>query len=291
MNPIIENLLAVFRRPADTVPEEEPRISVSHALTAVAGFYEKIRNAVDYKEEHLIRKNAVLRILRRLVVTHKTGTDIAKKLLEELISGGYFADNTLPESRIEEVSAILEKYLVLRNQISRTRQYNRKVGKLQEWLLELAANEIDELLVPAYRTKALVDAMYKVASQNITFSHDIDPEEKRVQLYIACMKALVRPDLHSIEFILMKHYHAEWFSEPETVMEDMVKNIDVIYEHVVRKARDPLNIRMRRQLHSYAVVFDVLRDILNEDPDPPTVMRTEISDAAIFLATLMIFMT
>ncbi|MFA4834081.1 MAG: hypothetical protein WC619_04540, partial [Patescibacteria group bacterium] len=50
-------------------PEEEgdevQKIKVSEVISKMAFYYEKIRNSVDYKEENLLRKNAVERILKR----------------------------------------------------------------------------------------------------------------------------------------------------------------------------------------------------------------------------------
>ena len=48
--------------------DESPRLQVSELISKMAFFYEKIRNTVDYKEDHLLRKNAIARILKRQIV-------------------------------------------------------------------------------------------------------------------------------------------------------------------------------------------------------------------------------
>ena len=41
------------------------KIAVSKTSRTAGGAYERVRNAVEYEEEHLLRRNAILRILGR----------------------------------------------------------------------------------------------------------------------------------------------------------------------------------------------------------------------------------
>ena len=82
-------------------------------------YYEKIRNSVDYEEEHLLRKNAIERILRRQiiiegVIKESKSENIAKHLLAELIRAAYLPNNQIPESKIDEVSHVITKYIKLK---------------------------------------------------------------------------------------------------------------------------------------------------------------------------------
>ncbi|MCX6799810.1 MAG: hypothetical protein NT091_01545 [Candidatus Falkowbacteria bacterium] len=77
-----------------TVDEDIPRIKVSSFLSKMAFYYEKIRNSVDYKEDHLLRKNAVERILKREIIIEGSlkkidSEKISKNILTELIRAGY----------------------------------------------------------------------------------------------------------------------------------------------------------------------------------------------------------
>jgi len=56
----------------DNLSDNIPRISVSDLISKMSFYYEKIRNSVDYKEEHLLRKNAIERILKRQIVIEGT---------------------------------------------------------------------------------------------------------------------------------------------------------------------------------------------------------------------------
>ena len=54
---------------------DQPKIKVSSVISRMAFFYEKIRNVVEYKEEYLLRKEAIKRMWRRGIVI---GGDIKK---------------------------------------------------------------------------------------------------------------------------------------------------------------------------------------------------------------------
>jgi len=80
-------------KPETLDDDETPKIKVSELISRLAFYYEKIRNSVDYKEEYLLRKNAILRILKRQVIIEGPlkilkPEDIAKNLLIELIRAG-----------------------------------------------------------------------------------------------------------------------------------------------------------------------------------------------------------
>jgi len=45
--------------------EEVPTIHVDEVASKVASFYEKIRGVIDYRGEHLLRKTAIERKLKR----------------------------------------------------------------------------------------------------------------------------------------------------------------------------------------------------------------------------------
>ena len=61
--------------------EFEANINVSEVLGGLARFYEKIRTTVEYKGEHLLRRNAIERILKRLIweKINSNPTQIRKK--------------------------------------------------------------------------------------------------------------------------------------------------------------------------------------------------------------------
>lgn len=65
---LFQTLFNVKKKNGDEDDDDTPKIHVSSLISRLSFFYEKVRNAVDYDEEHLLRKNAIARILKRQVV-------------------------------------------------------------------------------------------------------------------------------------------------------------------------------------------------------------------------------
>ena len=68
VNHNIKKLFQVIYQEQDNIEKDDadaPKIKVSEFISKMAFYYEKLRNTIDYKEEYLLRKNAILRILRR----------------------------------------------------------------------------------------------------------------------------------------------------------------------------------------------------------------------------------
>ena len=99
-------------------------IHVDEIASVVASFYEKIRIVIDWKEEHLMRRAMIIRKLKRRFLEWQMSnfsaeTQIAEHLVLELIRGGHFPNDSIPESKIAEVQKILDKYIfILKNKLN-----------------------------------------------------------------------------------------------------------------------------------------------------------------------------
>src|SRR3989344_474848 len=103
-------------KPSDSAPT----IHVDEVSSKVAAFYEQIRTIIDWKEEHLVL---------------------------ELIRGGYFPNDRIEESKIQDVQKIINKYVFILKHSPENKK--GKVGiQFYTKLLEIAACEIEETLAP-----------------------------------------------------------------------------------------------------------------------------------------------
>src|SRR3989344_7995427 len=89
------------------VKEGALTIHVDEVALKVAAFYEHVRTIVDWKEEHLMRRAAIIRKLKRrfldLELKNFEKKEIAESLVLELIRGGYFPNDKIEESKIQKV--------------------------------------------------------------------------------------------------------------------------------------------------------------------------------------------
>src|SRR5436190_2246125 len=98
--------------------DEQKKITVNAVVAEVATWYERIRNAMDYRADEVILRAAIERILkRRILLLGGHGKKIAEPLVRELIWARYFPDSTVPETILAYVASSVDLYLHLRNQI------------------------------------------------------------------------------------------------------------------------------------------------------------------------------
>lgn len=193
------------------------RINVSDLISKMSFYYEKIRNTVDYKEEHLLRKNAIERILRRLIVIEGTislkgvnSGEIAHSLLTELIRAAYLPNNAIPESKADEVAAVIQKYLDLKKAIKEDGSHGfEEKNDINGWIIALAASDIEEQLGRNKINQVLVGYMNEILLKNIVFPEDGAYEnDKEIQVFLAIHRQLLKFDEDMLGFILFKYYNA-----------------------------------------------------------------------------------
>src|SRR5437016_3683102 len=82
-------------------------IHVDEVASRVAAFCEHIRTIIDWKEEHLMRRAAIIRKLKRRFLDFELNNfateNTAEPLVMEFIRGGFFPNDTIEESKIKDV--------------------------------------------------------------------------------------------------------------------------------------------------------------------------------------------
>ncbi|MBU0731795.1 hypothetical protein KKC88_02845, partial [Patescibacteria group bacterium] len=248
--------------------EPGPKVKVSDMVSRFASVYEKVRNVVDFREEHLLRKHAIKRILKRrlMIVGLKKGESIARPMIEELIRARYLPNDTIPEAKIQEVDLAINKYLFFMKRVNDQGQ-RKDIRKLVDWILSIGACEIEERLVPSPREKAMVEYMYHVAQKEIDIpDKKIPPEQKDIIIYINTLRALLKADAPLLEYHLLRIYYPEWLNADREMVEDVAQNIDSTREKMEKVYKSVTGDKVLRILKHYTIVFLVLHDILEEDP-------------------------
>ena len=151
-------------------------IHVDEVASKVASFYEHIRTIIDWKEEHLMRRAAIIRKLKRrffdLELSNFTTENIAEPLVLELIRGGFFPNDKIEESKIPDVQKIIEKYVFILKHSPENKK-GRAGLQFYNHLLEIAACEIEETLAPSIKEMALIDYMFDLMRQRIKVQETI----------------------------------------------------------------------------------------------------------------------
>ena len=154
--------------------EGEEVITVSETVSKAAVFYERVRNTLEYDEEHLLRRNAIRRVIKRRIGVDVEAPALAKDLLTELIWARYLPNQQIPARMIDEVAALLNKYEPLFSNVTRT----SNPGASFNWLLDLVSNDVESLLVPPTREDAFASFMFRVIADHIEWKKGSLPEDK-----------------------------------------------------------------------------------------------------------------
>jgi hypothetical protein len=275
MTSIIQNLVGAFKS-ATPKPVTGEKLKVSSLVGRAAFVYEKIRNAVDYNEEHLIRKLAISRIMKRKLLFEKVVLEnyllekhhvdnIAEQLLQELMRAKYF-QGEVPRSLVTEVDTVIQKYILLINTV---KEVEGKINKkMVRFLFEMASVEIETVLTPDIKEKALSRAMFSVMNSRIILPKGLDTEkEKELQLYLACHRSLFKWDESMIDYLLLTLYYPEWKNADRELILRIANNIQKIRAEFEKQKKHPWQKRMMNILQKKSIIFWVIQDILDENLD------------------------
>ena len=265
-------LINVYEQETRKIEEEESKsaIKVGEVMGSVAFVYERIRNALDYKGDHLLRRNAIERILRRQIWERPgRGVDnIASALIKELIWARYLKNEDISKTKIKEVSKVIEKHFRVLALITDFIADRREARKTREWFLSTASCEIEEILDPKlFSIYALNNAMFSWFKKAFDWEDNLSEKEKNTQLFIAVHKSLSKSDDARVRYHFLKIYYPDWEKAS-------VETIDKNFDKIVNISREidisidsPIQPRIYRFVQKHAAAFHILRDVIEDDVD------------------------
>ncbi len=282
MDTSFEFLLGALKKAkeqAETKPEGEV-ITVSETVSVAASVYETIRNTLEYDEEHLLRRNAIRRILNRRL-GEVTSEVLAGDLMRELIWARYLPNKTVAETMIGTVAVVVEKYQSLFSCVDgSTKEGQHKY----EWLLDVASTELEYTVVPPIADEALASFAYAQLKSRLSWSSPVIVEEDRdLQLYIAVHRAVLKSNIATLRFRVLSLFYPEWTrmqaksEELNSICQSIPQTIERIEQHLRHPGQDTLFMLVRR----HAVVFHVIRDISEEQGAGMTKMVAEHNTLAL----------
>ena len=256
-------------------PEEDsdqPKIRVSELISRLAFYYEKIRNSVDYKEEYLLRKNSILRNLKRQIVLEGSlksvnAEEAAKNLLVELIRAGYLPNNKLPEAKIGEIAAVISKYLELRL-LGLPKITQEKVkNKINRWIFALAAAEIEEKLDLNPVRQTAISNLYELLSGHIALPEgSIYQRDREIQIYLSIHRVFMKFDNDMLEFLLLKYYNANWTKAGDKEIKYLSDHLEATKAEIDAQINHPLTAQLNKITNRYAVYSTILNDVISDNP-------------------------
>ena len=128
----------------EAVQDEGDFIEVSKTVSFFAIAYEKIRNVIEFKDDHIIRRNAINRIVRRRLAFNPSLTNESLSIAKEIVWAGYVSTNRIPEQKIDRLDKIIRWYIGLRDEIVKAQTSTRRAYYVQ-FVYDLLVSQIEEL--------------------------------------------------------------------------------------------------------------------------------------------------
>ncbi len=277
LSPATKKLIAQyqFARKQNLPKQGVPAIHVDEFASSVAAFYEKVRMIVDWKEEHLIRRTAITRKLKRRFLNAdlnnpSSSESIAEPLILELIRGGHLSNDKVEESKIDVVKTILDKYIYI---IKNRPENNNPREKIQfyNWLIEIASCEIEENIASFREEAALIDYMFVLMRERIVLSKralekwNLTDEDKNIQTYIAVQQSLFKLDNPLVSYNLLKYRYPNWAKPDANLLSKITENIYNIWKKIDEYLAHPLGKKFYAICEKYDTPYLLLGDVLSKD--------------------------
>lgn len=252
------SLLVVEQFEHQHAANHERKITVNPFVSKVASAYEKLRNAMEYREDEVILRSTIERILRRRLLLGGTAETTAEPLVRELIWARYLSDNTVPVSAVAKVEETIDLYLQLRLKV--LEKHRVKLNEINEWTYHLMSSALEHIVNPNMERQMIGNFMYQVMKDDVVIVDDKE-QTRDAQVYLAVRRAFARDDLAFLRFHLFQLYFGE-------VTLESLDHIVSSFKEGVKEIDTQLSYPRKDRIYTYvkrrAAVFFILEDILRE---------------------------
>lgn len=262
----IQELISIEKAGGQMPPGE--RIHVDVLASKIAVLYEKIRAVVDYQEEHVLRKNAIERTLRRRFMMLDKEESFAELFVTELVAKGYFPNDQIPAQKVKEVEAILIKYVQAIVALNAA-----KDEKTVSWLFGVASCEVEEKLAPPLKEYALLEYAEKTLNERFVFKEErfilkkIGGEETNaIALFAAINKGILKTDRALTHWRVLKRMHPEWLDASGEYVSSLILSLADIRKNQEKIIDSLLTRRMRKLVRQYGAAFLLIHQAATKNP-------------------------
>jgi len=268
-------------------------LEVDELASKIAEAYEKVRKVIDWKEENLLRRGAIERILKRRLVSELYGisilpdlnaTEMAEPMILELMRSGYFDNGKIAKKQIKEIENILNKYIRIldssRLPQAPSKKHVKNKMEFYTWMLEIAACEIEEVLAPAFKENALLNLMTNVIFERnrILPSDKLSDLDRLVQVYIACMRTLYNFDDPIISYNIIKIRYPFWIEEIDNSIEKVMEQVHDIRQQIEADLDSEEGKQLFKLAGKYDAAYRIIGDVLDKINNTPEVVREKLAN-------------
>ena len=300
LKPQIQQLIDTYLDGLNRARVNRTPIHADEIASRVAKFYELIRKVVDWKEDNVLRRSAIERILKRLLFTKIAGlsftkgitdVEIAEIVTNDLIRGGHLPNDEIPRELIPVFAASFRKYLYILEHTefnpADPLMIKNKIN-FYTFIVDVAACEVEEILTNPVKENSIINAMSQMMNERIhVYPENImSAEEKYTQIYIAVCRTLYDLDDSFITYHLLKFQYNEWHNPDPPFMTELQKHIFEIWHQTEQVLAHPLAKNFNALCERMDTVFTLIGDFLESYKSTPEVIESIISNESAFITAI-----
>ncbi len=261
-----------------TKPDDYTKISVSQAVSFFAIAYEKIRNTIEFREEHLMRRAAIERITKRRLSMNPTGSGEGSNIIRELLWARYFPQDSLSERDAVDIQNIIEIYINLRNALITGRPRDT-IRYLEEFLYDLLTCEIEEALTPdvSQRENLFTYFIFQLLKNKISIPN-IDADTQNAFLLTTIEKTYRKSDVAYQRYHLFNVFYQPLAKYSIEDLKNLAPKLPKIFEKIDDTLRNPIIDKIgkfvKKQLPPFLILFDLIKHV------SPSELQTLLTDKA-----------
>ena len=230
-------------------------------LRPIAQLYERLRYLLNYQEQHLLRRQALERILRRYLSSKHEPQKVAELIAQELVWAKYIAGNEVPQRILLSVANSIFKYRALLSAIppSQWQEYTR-------WLLGLASTEVEEKFFPSPARSGTAELLTEVMTTRLVCAEKSDLDWD-TQLYVAAQRALNRADATTIQYHLIARSLPQFAEATPLAIQKLAERLPQLQQKLNEAVNNPLSSKLANFLQRFVPPFIILRDFIETEKD------------------------
>jgi hypothetical protein len=257
---LLDSLRAIRPKPR---PDDFTKITVSQTVSLLAIVYEKVRNAVEYREDHLLRRAAIERILKRRLSLNPSGKDEAENIARELLWARYVPNGSIDDDDIRRMQDKLDGYanvrrILLQKRDARSKEY------LYEFMMDMLTCEIEESLNPdeVQKDMNLTFFIYQTLRRKIKID-GVQDQQKDIFFLAALENAFRKSDKPYKRYHIFQTFYKPLSKTTPQELSLLIPKLALIFRKIDSIIADPnvekLTKFTRKQLPPFNILFDIVR--------------------------------
>lgn len=255
LSPLAQTLLDSFEE-KEVDDRHEKKITVNPIVSKFASWYERLRNTMEFREDEVVLRATIERILKRRLLLGGNGKITAEPLIKELLWARYLPEGEVTEATVHHVAESIDLHLSLRLQVLEKHRMPEAI--MNEWIYDLMSSDIQYILNPKRQKELIANFMFHVLKDDVAIVDDTT-ETKDAQVFMAIRKAYARDDLAFLRY----HLFCQYFGRlTHKTLEYTVSHFPRGYKEILKEFNYPAKDKIYTYVKKRTAAFFIFEDVL-----------------------------